>query len=199
MRSKIYLVLLIILPLFASAQDGKELFKSKCKACHNIDKKLVGPPLDEATAKYDMEWIYNFVNGSQAMVEAGDPQAVKVYQEYNSILMPDQGRTHEEIDAIFAYIDSQGAAAAGDNPIKRPDVGPQVQYRNIRFDNYGFWIPFTIMGCLLVLGLYYMTVSYDIMHNRDNLGAELSAFSKKLRIILEKMVELPRVELGSSK
>lgn len=53
----------ILLPLIAAGAllashvavaDGEALFKSKpCAACHAIDKKLVGPSMQEVAAKYD--------------------------------------------------------------------------------------------------------------------------------------------------
>ncbi len=169
MKSKIYLFLFFLAPMLLPAQDeGADLFKTKCRACHNIDKKLVGPPLEGVSAKREKAWLYQFINGSQDMVDSGDPDAVAIYNEYNGILMPDQNLTEGEIDAIFSYIDGQATAAKAENPIKRPDLGERFVYRNIQFDNYGFWIPYSIMVVALILGLYYMTVSYDILHDKSS-------------------------------
>jgi cytochrome c len=36
----------------ASAQDADALMKSKCAACHDVDKKKMGPSYKESAAKY---------------------------------------------------------------------------------------------------------------------------------------------------
>lgn len=170
MKIKLLFILLMIFPFLTQAQEGEELFKVKCRACHTVDKKLVGPPLKGVTSKREKEWLYKFINSSQDMIASGDPDAVAMYNEYNNILMPDQGLSNEEIDQIFKFIDEESSKVAAQNPIKRPVLDKQTYYRNIRFDNYGFWIPFTVMVAALVIGLYYMTVAYDIMNDKPEIN-----------------------------
>ena len=168
MKLKIVFLFFLIIPFFASSQeamDGKELFRNYCKACHNIDKKLVGPALKGIHERRDSTWIYNFIKGSQAMIEAGDPTAVALFAEYNEVLMPNQPVNDAQIAAILAYIKKEGeAVVAGDGElIPRPAEAPKVYSNHFRFSNYAFWIPFTIMVILLAFVLYYMTIYSDIV------------------------------------
>jgi len=162
----IVIIICFLIPLFSSAQegaDGKTLFRNKCKACHNIDQRLVGPALKGIHERRDSTWLFNFINGSQAMIEAGDTTAVGLFAEYNQIPMPNQNLTPAEFTKIMDYIKVESQPkAASDNPIKRPvtvAAAPNVQ---LQFSNYFFWIPFTLFVILFIIVLYYMTFVYDM-------------------------------------
>jgi mono/diheme cytochrome c family protein len=86
------------------AVAGKALFNVNCAACHNLDKKMTGPALRGISAKYDMAWIYKWVNNSSALIKSGDAKAVKVFEENNKSVMtafPQLSTT--DIDNIIAY------------------------------------------------------------------------------------------------
>lgn len=86
---------------------GEKLFKGKCTACHKIDKKLTGPALMGITSRVpDMDWLIRFTRNSAAVIESGDPYAVALFQEYDSIQMTTfPSLTDEEIMEIYWYID----------------------------------------------------------------------------------------------
>ncbi len=93
------------------AQDGESLFKSTCAACHKTSsKKLIGPGLANVNDKYSIDWFKQFVTSSQSMVNSGDPDAVKIFEEYNKIIMPDQAFSDAQLNAIFDYIVSVSPA-----------------------------------------------------------------------------------------
>jgi cytochrome c551/c552 len=113
---------------FVFAQDiekGKALFNSQCAACHKLNKKAVGPALAGVTAKYDKEWLYSWIKNSAAMIKAGDPQAIAIWEEYNKVAMNAFPQlSNEDIDNILAYTDytppapavaPQSAATTGSN------------------------------------------------------------------------------------
>ncbi|RZS98876.1 c-type cytochrome [Aquimarina brevivitae] len=84
---------------------GEKLFKSLCAACHKRYKKAVGPALFGVADKYDREWIYKWVKNSAELIASGDPQAVKIWEEYNKVSMnafPQLSNT--DIDNILAYV-----------------------------------------------------------------------------------------------
>ncbi len=86
--------------------EGEKLFKAKCTVCHKLNKKLIGPALVGATERNSMEWLMRFTRDSQSMIEAGDPYAVALYEEYNRTQMPSfPDLTDEEIMQIYGYID----------------------------------------------------------------------------------------------
>jgi len=83
-----------------------------CRACHTIGGgKLVGPDLKGVTDRMDEEWLIKFIQNSQALVQAGDPEAVKIFEEYNKIPMPPHNYTDEQVKDILLYIKNGGKVA----------------------------------------------------------------------------------------
>ncbi len=75
---------------FASAQDitaGETLYKANCTSCHAIDRKVVGPALKDVIDVKDEAWMIKWIKNSQSLVKAGDPDAVKIFNEYNQSIM----------------------------------------------------------------------------------------------------------------
>lgn len=94
--------------------SGSELFGTTCSPCHTINRgKLVGPDLAHVTERRSVEWISNFIKSSQAMVRAGDPEAVAIFNEYNKIVMPDQNLSDQQITSILEYIKSESSGSPG--------------------------------------------------------------------------------------
>src|SRR5690348_12256406 len=73
--------------LAQSAAEGATLFKQKCTACHALNSKVVGPALKGITEKRSEEWLIKWVRNSQAMIAAGDPEAVKIFNEFKPAVM----------------------------------------------------------------------------------------------------------------
>ncbi len=85
---------------------GKDLFNSNCAACHKLYKRSTGPALHGITDKYDKQWLYDWIHNSQAMVQAGDPDAVAIFEEFNKVPMPPYPQfSEEDIDNILAYVE----------------------------------------------------------------------------------------------
>ncbi|PVW17279.1 c-type cytochrome [Marixanthomonas spongiae] len=83
---------------------GEDLFKANCAACHKLDRKATGPALRGVADKYDRDWLHSWIKDSQAMVKAGDPQAVKIFEEYNGAVMQSFPQLSDiDIDNILAY------------------------------------------------------------------------------------------------
>ncbi|MFD2696931.1 cytochrome c3 family protein [Mesonia sediminis] len=104
---------------------GKDLFNSLCAACHKPYKRAIGPALHGVTEKRGKEWLYSWIKNSSAMIEAGDPQAVAIYEEYNKVAMNAFPQlSNSDIDNILAYVEqpkpepkvavaAEGSTAAG--------------------------------------------------------------------------------------
>lgn len=106
--------------LEGDVSNGGALFKSNCASCHETgSKKSVGPGLKDVHKKHDFEWLVKWIRNSQAMVAAGDPDAVKIYNEYNKIPMTSFPTLSEgDVRDILAYIEDANnqtatASAAG--------------------------------------------------------------------------------------
>jgi mono/diheme cytochrome c family protein len=92
---------------------GKALFNTNCAACHKLDAKATGPALRGVANKYDMAWLYKWINNSSALIASGDAKAVKVFEENNKSVMtafPQLSTT--DIDNIIAYTSEKKAEVA---------------------------------------------------------------------------------------
>ena len=101
-------IFLVILSSYTYGQDyakGKQLFNTHCAACHKMDKKLVGPPLQDVIELQGAEWTKKWIYNSKALIDAGDPHAVEIWEEYNRAAMPGyQFLKDEELNDIIEYL-----------------------------------------------------------------------------------------------
>lgn len=99
------------------AQDGEALFKQNCSACHKVGGgRLVGPDLAGISAKRSEEWLLKWTRSSQALIKSGDADAKAIYEEFGSIMMPDQTISDDEIKAIYTFIAGKSEAATAAAP-----------------------------------------------------------------------------------
>lgn len=99
-----FLILSSVFISRVSAQDGEALFKANCTSCHAVKDKVVGPALAGVDTRHSEEWLLKWVKNSQALVKAGDAEAVKLFNDNNKVMMPSQSLKDPEIKAIFAYV-----------------------------------------------------------------------------------------------
>jgi len=108
-------------------EPGEQVFNTTCFACHTIGGgRLIGPDLAGVHEKRSQEWLEKFIKSSQAMITAGDAEAVALFEEFNSLVMPDAVASEEEIRRVLSYIKSQstGDAASSDASAGEP-VAPE--------------------------------------------------------------------------
>lgn len=90
------------------SQDGQELFTQNCAVCHTIGGGvLVGPDLKGVSEKREESWLIAFIRSSQTLINAGDDQAVAIFQQNNRMPMPDFPFSDNEVKAILDYINIQ--------------------------------------------------------------------------------------------
>lgn len=114
--------LLFCLNLTLQAQNnGEEIFKSVCSACHTINKgRLVGPELSGVYRIRNNDWLISFIRSSQEFIKSGDTAAIAIYNEYSKIPMPDNKFSNEQILSVIEYIKTsdQNATVATGQPKK---------------------------------------------------------------------------------
>lgn len=92
------------------AQNGEDLFKSKCNVCHMLGKDGTGPDLKNVRGKWaeaeEADFIYEWVKDPDALITSGKSKRAEVANEFSPAAMTPQDITNEEIDAIFDFIDS---------------------------------------------------------------------------------------------
>ena len=127
-----------------AAPDGKALFMSNCASCHNPLKDATGPALKGINSTLpSKEWLYDWVHNSAALIQKGDPEAVRIYNKFAKTAMTSFPQLkNEEIDAIIAYVNSV-------EPIKD---GPQVVDGQAPAED-NTWLYSIITFALLVLAI----------------------------------------------
>jgi cytochrome c len=78
---------------FLGPEEGKNLYEAKCTACHEFDKKLVGPPHREVIPKYKGN-----IDGLAAFIK----NPTKVNPDYPP--MPNLGLSAREARAVAEYL-----------------------------------------------------------------------------------------------
>lgn len=101
-----------------AAPDGKALFMSNCASCHNPLKDATGPALQNIDKTFpDKEWGYKWVHNSSALIAAGDPTAVAIFNKFAKTQMTAFPQlSNEDIDAILKYVDEYKAPVAEAKP-----------------------------------------------------------------------------------
>ncbi|MGG5506577.1 MULTISPECIES: c-type cytochrome [unclassified Myroides] len=122
------LALMLSFSTISFAQDvakGKELFNSNCAACHKLDGASTGPALRGVVERHDgdVEWLHKWIKSSSSLIKSGDARAVKLFNEWNKVVMNDfPGLSDQDVDDILAYVSEPkaepvvatgGAAAQG--------------------------------------------------------------------------------------
>lgn len=84
---------------------GKEIYDTKCLACHKLsDEKLVGPGWAGVTKRRAPEWIMNMITNVDMMLES-DPEAQKMLEQC-LVRMPNQNVTQEDARKIIEFMRS---------------------------------------------------------------------------------------------
>jgi len=156
----LFFLLIFSTSLFSQDADpvkGKALFNVNCAACHNLDKKITGPPLRGVEVRLsdeqglDRDWIYAWVKNSPAVLKSGDTYANKIYAEYNNTAMtPMPQLSDEDIDHILAY-------TAQKKPVPQaPDLGIIGVTQTVEggISNEIILGALAILFMLLAIGLY---------------------------------------------
>ena len=84
------------------AENGKNIFNSKCTACHNVNRRLIGPPMKGIYERRSPEWVMNIILNPDEMLKK-DPTAKALLKEYNNIMMLNQNITEDQARALSEY------------------------------------------------------------------------------------------------
>ena len=177
--------------LAGDVAKGGALFKSNCASCHETGStKSVGPGLKDIHKRHDFAWLVKWIRNSQAMVAAGDPAALKIYNEYNKIPMTAFPTLSEgDVQDILAYVEdanTQTAAAAGAGAAGGA-VAAQAEGPSTLF----IVLLVVLVVVVLVLSVVLLVVLNLLSKSVD--GAEASADKKSVGDLLGRAVRHPAV------
>jgi mono/diheme cytochrome c family protein len=93
----------------AWSQDPAEYFRQNCVSCHTVGGgRLTGPDLKNVTQRKDREWLIEFMQSPQAMIDKGDPYGLKLQQEARGVVMPAvAGMSKDRAQALLALLDAE--------------------------------------------------------------------------------------------
>lgn len=100
----------------ALVEEGEELFRTKCSACHKLDDRYVGPRLGTVLARRPPEFVMNMILNAEEMVQRHPGVRELLAQFYTP--MPVQVTDPDQARAILEYlrsaqIDTTTAAGSG--------------------------------------------------------------------------------------
>lgn len=109
-RRPIYMILgMGVLATMAAAQEAADFFRQNCISCHTVGGgRLTGPDLRNVTQRKEREWLMEFLQSPQAMLDKGDPYALKLQQEARGVVMPTiSGMSKERAQALLGLLDAE--------------------------------------------------------------------------------------------
>lgn len=86
---------------------GEATYKANCTQCHQIWEVRLGPALSNVYERRSIEWLQSWIKNSQAMIAAGDEQAVALWEEYQPTVMPAYPFNDDQIMELIAYIKAE--------------------------------------------------------------------------------------------
>ncbi|MFT3902856.1 MAG: c-type cytochrome [Niabella sp.] len=111
-------ITLLVVSIFTYAQDdagvaeGKQLFVSKCQACHAGDMKSnsTGPALFGVESQWpEKEKLHEWIRNNVKLTASGYPLAVEASKLTPTVMQTFPDLTDAQIDNILAYIDAKGS------------------------------------------------------------------------------------------
>ncbi|MFC3416354.1 PQQ-dependent sugar dehydrogenase [Algoriphagus hitonicola] len=118
----------------AQIQAGKTLFETHCSACHSFTQTTIGPNLSGLTREVARDWIKKFIANPSKLIDAGDPRAVSLFEEYKSYMPAFPQLKEDDLEDLLAYMHTFSErpkalnAKAITNPIPEsvPDSGIEL-------------------------------------------------------------------------
>jgi mono/diheme cytochrome c family protein len=91
------------------AKDAADFFRQNCVSCHTVGGgRLTGPDLKNVTQRKDRAWLVEYLQNPQAMMDKGDPYALKLKEEARGVIMPTiTGMTPARAIALLDMLDAE--------------------------------------------------------------------------------------------
>ncbi len=83
-------------------EQGRNIYEMKCEMCHNMEGRMVGPPLGEITDLRSPEYLMNMILNPGEMARA-HPVGQELLREYMTV-MPFQNVQRDEARAIVEFL-----------------------------------------------------------------------------------------------
>jgi mono/diheme cytochrome c family protein len=158
----LFMVASVALYAGPTKEAGKELFTANCASCHakNMKDKLTGPALGGSQARWgDDKALYAWIRNSQALIAAGHPRAVELWNQYKPVLMNSfTSLKDDDIASILLYVEDVYV-----NGGKTVNPNTPVEGETKEESDNSMWI---FGGLAVLLGL----LAFALMRIIDHLG-----------------------------
>lgn len=156
----------------AIASKGEEIFEGNCTQCHAVDKKVVGPALQDVWKRWpDVAALTNFIKYPQKVIDGGDPYAAGLYKQYKQYMPNHDFLTDEDVMSVLSYIKTYvpkgGGGSDGENVIVLKEEGIDSDLLSAIITG----LTVVLVGVLAVMGLL-ITVLVRNLNERDDLSED---------------------------
>lgn len=100
---------------------GRDLFKTRCSACHTIGGgDRLGPDLAGVVAARPREWLVRWLKEPDKMLAEKDPLALELRAKYRNLPMPNLSLNDVDAAALIDYMEKQDARPSGSEAADGP-------------------------------------------------------------------------------
>jgi len=106
------------------AEQGENLFRQKCAACHSLGggDQPTGPDLAGVTERREQVWLADFIADPTRLIAAGDPLALELLAKFNNLPMPTLRLDADQIEALLVYLAHPDEAVHHAKPQPAPEA-----------------------------------------------------------------------------
>src|SRR5262245_7211823 len=84
---------------------GEYLFAAKCATCHvSGQRERIAPDLTHVVHTRDRDWLAKYIAAPDEMLQAGDPIAKALFEQYKRMPMPNLGLSEQQVSDVIAYL-----------------------------------------------------------------------------------------------
>jgi copper(I)-binding protein/cytochrome oxidase Cu insertion factor (SCO1/SenC/PrrC family) len=98
-------------PKLRNISTGEQLFRTRCATCHSVNGSesgnSLGPDLLGISRRREMSWLLSWLQAPDRMLEAGDPIATQLYEEYGRVAMPNMRLNRQEAADLLDYLKAE--------------------------------------------------------------------------------------------
>lgn len=148
---------------------GQASFKANCSTCHEVHSVRIGPALAGVYERRDLDWLKSWIKNSQAMVAAGDPIAVELFEEYKTVMQAFP-ISDDEIMSILAYVQQEtiaGPPVVVDGPGDNDNSTDEDSISSTYLISIIIILVVVLALALFALGLAARTLSKHLKEQKD--------------------------------
>ena len=91
----------------ATIAKGESVFNQYCTGCHNFRQDGIGPQLGGLTTKVSAEWIRQFIQNPQKVIESEDERAIQLLNKYKVVMPAFSALSNNDLNAVVAFLSTQ--------------------------------------------------------------------------------------------